>query len=241
MPTVITFDADGTLCDFPRMLRRSLAVALSELQRLVPGPESATLTVTELQSARDEVAEEYRGQQVRLEQVRHAAFERVLASLGRVDSDLAAHLTSVYFQQRFGEPALYDDVVPTLDALRGRYRLGLVSNGNSYPDRSGLAGHFAFTVFAHDHGVEKPDRRFYELVLAAAGVSAGEVVHVGDSLINDVGGAQSAGIRAVWLNRQRLPLSSPPWPDAEITSLSELPSVLHKLDVRHTGMSGTSQ
>lgn len=47
-----------------------------------------------------------------------------------------------------------------LDALGSRYRLGLVSNGNSYPERSGLDGRFAFTVFAHDHGVHKPDRRF---------------------------------------------------------------------------------
>ncbi|GGG16838.1 hypothetical protein GCM10010916_37100 [Paenibacillus abyssi] len=28
-----------------------------------------------------------------------------------------------------------------------------------------------------------------------------EVIHIGDSIISDVSGAQNAGIRAIWLNR----------------------------------------
>ena len=227
---VITFDADGTLCDFRRVMHAALATALTELQRLVPGDRAGALTVEDLRALRDHVADELHGQSVTLEQVRLAAFARTLKQIGHPDPALAAHLLTVYLERRFGEIALYPDVLPTLGALGDRYRLGLASNGNSYPERSGLGGYFAFVVFAHDHGVQKPDRRFYEIVLEAAGVRVTEVVHVGDSLVNDVGGAQAAGIRAVWLNRHRLPLEAGFRPDAVINSLSELPGILGSLD-----------
>jgi len=110
-------------------------------------------------------------------------------------------LNTVYLQQRFGDTRPYDDVLPTLDALHGRYRLGLLSNGNSYPERCGLPDRFHFVVFAQDHGIEKPDRRLFEVALARAGCRPQELLHVGDSLTNDVAGAQGAGVRSVWLNR----------------------------------------
>ena len=119
---------------------------------------------------------------------------------------------------------------PEIQVAQTRYRLGLVSNGNSYPGRSGLGKRFAFIVFAHDHGVQKPDRRFHEIVLATVGVAAREIIHVGDSLANDVGGAQALGIRTVWLNRRHLPLDATLRLDAVITTLTNLPAVLKTLD-----------
>lgn len=228
MTAVVTFDADGTLCDFQRLMTAALAAALVELQRLFPGERAAALTSDDLRRTRDQVAAELHSQRRTMEQVRLAAFARTLEQLGRPDPALAAHLLDVYMACRFGATALYPDVLPTLDQLAGRYRLGLVSNGNSYPDRSGLGNRFAFTVFAHDHGVQKPDRRFYEVVLAAAGVPARDLVHVGDSLTNDVGGAQALGIRAVWLNRGQLPPDPAVQPDAIIRTLTELPAVVEQ-------------
>jgi putative hydrolase of the HAD superfamily len=95
----------------------------------------------------------------------------------------------------------------------------------SYPDRVGLARYFKFVLFAHDHGVRKPESAFYEAVLAATGCRADELIHVGDSIENDVVAAQALGIRAVWLNRDRKRnIASGAW--AEIHSLADLPDVL---------------
>jgi FMN hydrolase / 5-amino-6-(5-phospho-D-ribitylamino)uracil phosphatase len=229
---VVTFDADGTLCDFQRLMAAALDAALVELQRLAPDERTATLTSEDLRRTRDRVAADLRGQRPTMEQIRLVAFARTLEQIGRPDPALAVHLLDVYMARRFGEVALYPDVLPMLNALSSRCRLGLVSNGNSYPERSGLGGRFAFTVFAHDHGVQKPDRRFYEIVLATADVAAQEVVHVGDSLVNDVGGAQAVGMRTVWLNRYGLPLDPPLRPDAVITTLTDLGSVLNAFEVR---------
>jgi FMN hydrolase / 5-amino-6-(5-phospho-D-ribitylamino)uracil phosphatase len=232
LAAIVTFDPDGTLCDFQRLMAAALTAALFELQRLVPGERTAALTREDLRLTRDQVAVDPSGQGLTMEQIRLAAFTRTLEQIGQPDPAFAAHLLDVYMARRFGQVALYPDVMPMLNAFGSRYRLGLVSNGNSYPERSGLGARFAFTVFAHDHGVQKPDRRFYEIVLATAGVAAHEVIHVGDSLVNDVGGAQAVGMRTVWLNRHGQPLDPSVRPDAAITTLADLASVLNALEVR---------
>jgi hypothetical protein len=53
-----------------------------------------------------------------------------------------------------------------------------------------------------------------------------EIIHVGDSLHNDVGGAQAVGIRAIWVNRHQVRNETSIQPFAETTELSELPDVL---------------
>jgi putative hydrolase of the HAD superfamily len=46
-------------------------------------------------------------------------------------------------------------------------------------------------------GIRKPDPRIWEPALAATGARAEEAIHVGDSLVTDVGGARAAGIRPI--------------------------------------------
>ena len=47
----------------------------------------------------------------------------------------------------------------------------------------------------------KPEPRIFEAALALTGWSADRVVHVGDSLHSDIGGAHAAGLKAAWVNR----------------------------------------
>ncbi|MFH1418576.1 MAG: HAD family hydrolase [Planctomycetota bacterium] len=47
----------------------------------------------------------------------------------------------------------------------------------------------------------KPDRRIFEIALEQTGWRRDRVMHVGDSLHSDVGGALAADIRSGWLNR----------------------------------------
>ena len=46
-------------------------------------------------------------------------------------------------------------------------------------------------------GVRKPDPRIWDPALAATGARPEAAVHVGDSLLTDVGGARAAGIRPI--------------------------------------------
>ncbi len=47
----------------------------------------------------------------------------------------------------------------------------------------------------------KPRKEIFEMALTATGLSATEVIHIGDSLSSDIKGAHSAGIDAIWINR----------------------------------------
>ena len=85
---------------------------------------------------------------------------------------------------------------------------------------------FAFTIFAQEYQVPKPQPEFYERVLSETHTHPQEIIHVGDSLHNDVGGAQAVGIRAIWVNRHQVRNETSIQPFAEITELSELPDVL---------------
>ena len=81
---------------------------------------------------------------------------------------------------------------------------------------------FQFVVFSQDHGVEKPDPRIFMTALEQAPCVAEELLHVGDSLENDVMGATSAGIRSVCLNRNGAEKGSCIEAQHEISPLAEL-------------------
>ena len=224
--TTISFDGDGTLWDFEQVMRHSLRYTLDELRPCVPGEQSSQLTIEEMVRIRDNVAKELKGKTVNLEQIRLIAFQRTLEHIGIKDGSLAKHLNQIYLKHRFEDTELYPDVIDTFDTLAKRYKIGLLSNGNNYPERCGLAEHFSFIVFSQDFGIAKPDRRIFEFTLEKAGCSHNELVHVGDSLTDDLCGAQNAGIKAIWLNRDKEENETCVKPDHEISDLNQLPEVL---------------
>ena len=92
----------------------------------------------------------------------------------------------------------YDDVLPGLLRLKGRVRIGSVTNGNADLQTIGLARHFDASVAAPGFGVAKPDPRIF---LEACNL-----------------------LRAVWMNRvgKRNELPEQVRPDAEVSSLDGL-------------------
>ena len=95
----------------------------------------------------------------------------------------------------------------TLKALRDKgYRLFAASNSFGHLQRSrlshaGLLDMFEDTYISMDIGFDKPDIRFYETALNRCGLSAGEVLMVGDSMTTDILGAQKAGLDTCFFAR----------------------------------------
>ena len=223
--TTISFDADGTLWDFESVMRHALGCALEELRRLVPSaPDS--LSIETLIAIRDQVAAEHKDRGLTHEAIRVEAFKRTLQFIRNPDDDLAAHLNTLYLKHRFEDIQLFDDVLPALNALRGDYTMGLLSNGNTYPERCGLEGYFQFVIFAQDYGIQKPDPRLFEIAIEHAGCTKHQLLHVGDSFQNDIVGAKQAGVKSIWLNRQGENKETGKQHDFEISSLRELTGLL---------------
>jgi HAD superfamily hydrolase (TIGR01549 family) len=66
--------------------------------------------------------------------------------------------------------------------------------------RHGLADHLAFILVSSEYSVRKPNVLLFEMGARRLGVAANDVWFAGDRLDNDVAGAQSAGMTAVWFN-----------------------------------------
>ena len=125
---------------------------------------------------------------------------------------------------------LYDDTIPTLEHLRDAgFKLAIVSNWdtplNPLTERLGIADYFNTITASHDERVKsaKPDPRIFNYTLAKVGVSAAEVVHVGDTYEADIVGARNVGIRPILIDRDGAQTGR--WHET-IQSLSELPALL---------------
>jgi putative hydrolase of the HAD superfamily len=155
-------------------------------------------------------------------------YRRFLQELGIEDRALEAAL-----YRRFSDSSsymLFDDVLPTMDALQDTYRLGLISNFEGWLEERlvelevGLR--FEVVVISGVDMVEKPDPAIYEVALSRIGLPPERCVHVGDSIKLDVEPAAAVGMRPVLLDRaDRYP--DPPCP--KITSLEGLPGVVANL------------
>lgn len=103
-------------------------------------------------------------------------------------------------------PLLYADALPALERLAGRYSLAIISNGRrerllARVTHAGLAPFFPenrlFTPAVDGRG--KPHLDVYRRALTGMKVSPEAAVMVGDSWKNDVKGALSIGMSAIWL------------------------------------------
>jgi putative hydrolase of the HAD superfamily len=99
---------------------------------------------------------------------------------------------------------LFDDVLPTLDALREHgLRLGLLSNTardlDLFVEHHGLVVDAVLT--SRLHGKTKPHEAIFLRMLELLDVLPEEAAMVGDTLEDDVEGARSVGMRGVLVDR----------------------------------------
>jgi putative hydrolase of the HAD superfamily len=102
---------------------------------------------------------------------------------------------------------VYDDVRPTLEALRNaNVSMAVVSNWDSYLpallDGLGLTPYFARIFVSAIEETGKPHPEIFRRACAAVGVKPGEALHVGDSPSDDYEGARNAGLNALLLDRE---------------------------------------
>jgi putative hydrolase of the HAD superfamily len=140
-----------------------------------------------------------------------------------------------YFEELFAYFAraeswvLYPDAEETLSALSERgIKLAVVSNFDSrliaILQGLGVAASFDGIFVSSSVGYAKPDRRIFDFVLKARQLTAENVLHIGDSLTNDVEGATNAGIKGILVDRKGAHHA------AAIARVGSLKEVLEHLD-----------
>jgi 2-haloacid dehalogenase/putative hydrolase of the HAD superfamily len=67
---------------------------------------------------------------------------------------------------------------------------------------------FSQMVTSEDCRSYKPRPEMFRAALKVVGCAPDEVLHIGDSLTSDIGGAQALGIATAWINRNNRPTSN---------------------------------
>ena len=150
-----------------------------------------------------------KGRQVStIEQIRyivnHATKNRAILL---TDPEVLIKLEESYWSPSLTAPATLNvEVAQVLQQLRERnLRIGLVCNTGRGPGdalrelmrREGILDYFDATVFSDEVGYGKPDPRIFLAAGEKLGLKSSDLLHVGDNIENDVGGAQSAGMKAL--------------------------------------------
>src|SRR6185312_620532 len=124
---------------------------------------------------------------------------------------------------------------PVLEALKARYRLGIVSNfyGNleAVCRSAAIAPLFGVMVDSQCVGAEKPDPAIFHVALETLRATPETTVFVGDSLRRDREGARRMGMRFIWIAPQNVQTaetraSAEPPIHATVTRLPDLMKIL---------------
>lgn len=124
---------------------------------------------------------------------------------------------------------LYPEVLETLTSLKERdLILDVISNFDSrlvrILDGLGAGAQFENIFVSSRVGYAKPDGRIFNAALSYHGLAPAQALHVGDSEINDLSGANQAGIKGILVERGKT--SAAPASDR----INSLRSILALLD-----------
>jgi HAD superfamily hydrolase (TIGR01509 family) len=238
-PRVISFDLDDTLWPVAPVIEAAERALFAWLETRHPQAVHGH-SIESMRALRARIAEQFPERRHDLTFLRRCALAAQFsaagfgaagagtAGAGTPDADaggfepLVDEAFEVFLAER-NRVELYADVMPSLARLRARYRLFALSNGNADLKRCGIGDFFDGHVTAIAAGAAKPDAQIFAQLERMAGVSAAEVLHVGDDPLADVVGATRAGMQAVWLNRDARPWPAQFSPPARtISTLAEI-------------------
>jgi epoxide hydrolase-like predicted phosphatase len=139
------------------------------------------------------------GRHANLGRASEAEFAQALGRLYGLDQPTTDELLVDLWDWYVGE--LNTELADYFQGLRPRYRTALLSNAaaggrREEERRYGFAAMADVLVYSYEVGIEKPDRRIYEITCQELGVHPGEVVFL-DDLEANVVAARQLGMRAV--------------------------------------------
>ena len=225
---LITFDLDDTLWDMRPALEAAEAAQWSYLNARFPAMALAATPRAQIADLRRKLLEDKPELTHHISTFRQSFIERLLLHHGVPggEAEWAASEAFAAFLSQRHEVVLYANAHSVLNTLGRQFQLGALTNGNADVRKTEIGPCFDYAWRAEEFGVSKPDPALFHRAFEAAGVPAGEVIHIGDCHDNDVSGAISAGAKAIWFN--------PDGGASEIASgvvkeLSELPAAIERL------------
>lgn len=206
----ICFDLDNTLWEIEPVLLRAERILTDWLRLRYPGI-TQRFSPEEMLAIRGALLRDQPHQAHDLTYLRRETLVRVAQAAGydaAMARSIGCQAFDVWHAAR-NEVTPYEEVLPSLDRLKRRFRLATLTNGNADLARIGLAHHFEVNLSAAALGYAKPDARAYAALAEALTLKPAEILFVGDEPHADVLGPRAVGMQTVWVNRVEAA-----WPDA---------------------------
>ncbi|MGP7815655.1 HAD family hydrolase [Niallia sp. 01092] len=165
---------------------------------------------------------------------RKDAWTKGLAAIGIEDKEFGEELAEAFPKFRKESPFVYEETFAVLDQLKDKYKLVLITNGSPHLQNTKLtitpeiAPYFDEIIISGAFGKGKPDPSIFDYALSLVQLNKEDVLMVGDNLMTDVLGANRAGIKSVWINRENNKYNEVV-PTFEITNLHELFGLIESL------------
>jgi len=161
---------------------------------------------------------------------RFDTWNQALNKINIRNEKLARSLGEEFKRIRGAKHILFPETTGTLDKLKGRYKLGLITNGA--PDLQwkkinggNLQHYFDYIAVSGEHGFAKPDGRLFDIAIKGLKSTATGSIMVGDSLDTDIKGGLVYGLKTIWINRNGEGIDMVK-PDYEVTNLSGILKII---------------
>lgn len=217
----VLFDADNTLLDFNAAEEQALRRSMEERGLVFTRERLERYT-----AINRELWDAFHRGEVEQGWLKGERFRRFGAALGW--SGDPEEWDRDYLDKLGDCGALLPGAVELLARLKPRCKLGLATNGLQKVQRKRLADnpitpYFDGIFISQEMGVGKPERAYFEQVLAALGAERETTLMVGDDLLSDIQGAINAGLDCVWYSPDG---AESPLPTYRVRRLEEVAGIV---------------
>lgn len=216
MIKAVLFDLDETLTDRATSIRKYAPRFQQDFEERIDG-----LTLADLVRTIDRL--DARGYAPRSEVFNGLHLMSGWAVAPSIE-EIGAHWLAVFPGMAVGLEGLHD----ALESLDHRgYQLGIITNGAVRSQRAKaialrIEHYFQTFVISEEIGIKKPDARVFHAAAHELEIEPKTCLFVGDHPLNDIVGAQDAGLSAVWLSGFHDWPRNTPLPRRQIATVAEL-------------------
>lgn len=225
----ISFDLDDTFWPLMPTILEAEKKSRDWIEKNYPGALNS-LTREVSMEIRDKLLREDSTIMNRISELRFKIFLEAGIRSGYSENEstsMAKEAFQIFFVGR-NKVNFYDGVIETLDLLKEKYSLGVITNGNADLEMIGIAHYFDYIFSPVELNAHKPDPKMFEAVLKETGLKAEEICHIGDHPVNDVKASYDFGCKPVWFKEKEGDLGL----DIEVPYFSdwrELPKLLEEI------------
>jgi len=224
--THVFFDLDHTLWDYETNSRQ----ALTDLAHHFKLTDHVTVDqfIKAYEKVNEKLWHKFNNNQIDREHIHKYRFPQVLRKLKVFVEYKPEDMTHFFIENCSSKSGLMPHAKETLHYLHEKYPMAIITNG--FPEAqhpkmkaSGLDKFFSHVVMSEMVGYRKPDQQIFAHAMKLLGATANTSVMIGDNPKTDVGGAEAAGMKAIFYNPTGNRKSVTEW---EIQSLHELVGIL---------------